>query len=470
MLEFDTTKLPGSAAEWQDLVNELVATDDYSETHYLEMKSALDMRVPAEFFKITKFILGAANRMPDDAELYFSGHALMVLGVKKGSADGIENPLESKDIRAKLNQYTGTDRIGWHAHYIPSLTNPAGQVVIIVVDPPQWGDPIQVCHNKFSQKVRKTKKPGECSDPDCPYPKEEVQILAEDGTIFVRPDGETKRATANDIKHLMERALSNRPAKLRVVPRGAALRITCDDRLLDRYLEVWGRYFHSEIPPNGPFGYSGLGAEHRSKKQYFGEVWNWAVAVEEEWTSLELAAGVAEQEANQVRFDIENSSNVSLRRPNLTIRFEGAVGSQQEVHVSDFTPSDLLPDPPVPFGTVGIQDILAAVSPRVSPYNVGRVAGRFDSISSDYTEDPEGLTLEVEMEDLRAHSIKKIPADGVYVVTYEQDVTELRATWTISAADHSRPPYTGELTLPIIDIDVTQLLARKLQQPKRRRS
>lgn len=467
MLEFDTTRLPDSAAEWQDLVNALVATDDYSETHYLEMKSALDMRVPAEFFKITKFILAAANRMPDDAEPYFGGHALMVLGVKKGSADGLANPLESKDIRAKLNQYTGVDRIGWYAHYIPSRTNPDGQVVIIVVNPPQWGDSIHTCHNKFSQKVRKTKKPGECSDPSCPYPKEEVQILAEDGTIFVRPDGESRQATAKDIAHLMERALSNRPANLHVVPHGAALRITSDDRLLDRYLDVWGRYFHSEIPPDSPFRYAGLGAEHRSKKQYFGEVWNWAVAVEEKWTRLELAAGIVDQESNQVRFDIENSSNVSLRRPNMTIRFEGAVDTQEEV--SGFAPSDILPDPPAPFGEVSIRGILPAVA-HISPYDFGRVAGGFDSIYSDYTEDPEGLTLEVEMEDLRAHSIKKIPADGVYVVTYEQDVTELRATWAISAADHSRPPYTGELTLPIIDIDVTTLLARRLQQPRRRRS
>ncbi|MEU4811894.1 hypothetical protein AB0H20_22045 [Nocardia fluminea] len=468
MIEFDTTKLPGSAAEWQGLVNALVATDDYSETHYLEMKSALDMRVPADFFKITKFILAAANRMPDDAEPYFVGHALMVLGVKKGSADGLTNPLESKDIRAKLNQYTGVDRIGWHVHYIPSLTNLDGQVVIIVVDPPQWGDSIRVCHNKFSQKVRKAKKPGECSDPNCPYPKEEVQILAEDGTIFVRPDGETRRATAKDIAHLVERALSNRPANLHVVPRGAALRITCDDSLIDRYLDFWGRYFHSEIPPNSAFRYAGLSGEHRSKKDYFGEVWNWAVAVEEEWTSLELAAGILDQEANQVRFDIENSSNVSLRRPNMTIRFEGAVYTQEEV--SDFAPSGILPDPPVPFGVVSIQNILAAASSHISRYDFGQVAGRFDSIYSDRTEDPEGLTLEVEMEDLRAHSIKKIPADGVYVVTYEQDVTELRATWEISAADHSRPPYTGELTLPIIDIDVTALLTPRLQLPKLRRS
>lgn len=468
MLDYDTTRLPAAAAEWRGLVAALAATDDYSETHYLEMKSALDMRDNADFFKIPKFILAAANRMPDDAAPYFDGHALMVLGVKQGSAEGLQNPLESKDIRPKVNQYTGVDRISWEVHYVPVEADPTRQVVIVVVDPPQWGDPIRICHQRFTKKVPSTKKPGECTDSQCPYPRTVDQVLAENGTIFYRPDGETRQATARDIEHLMQRALTDRAAAPRVTIHGAALRITYDERLLHWYLDMWGKYFEAEYVPPGSI-YRAISADQRSKRAYFTEVYQWAEAVEDVWDELTTAAGVFGQDEHQIWFEVANDSSVSLKRPNLTIRFEGAVDAEQER--DSFNPSQILPEPPAAHGTTTLQNLIlgsSAIHTLPAPA-LFRAAHRFDSITAEYTPDPEGVTLEVDLEDSRAHHTHKVPTDGLFVVTYEPEATELRGTWELSAAEHGRPPYRGELQLPIIDVDVTSHLVERLKRPKRSR-
>lgn len=54
MFDFDVSRLPSTSDERRDFVKALTETDDYSENHYLEMKSALDFCKKPEVAKITK--------------------------------------------------------------------------------------------------------------------------------------------------------------------------------------------------------------------------------------------------------------------------------------------------------------------------------------------------------------------------------------------------------------------------------
>ncbi len=66
-----------------------------AERHYLELKSTLDLSQKKDIVKIAKFVLGAANRMPDVAASAFEGYGVMVIGVAEKTVTGIQ-PVEMR--------------------------------------------------------------------------------------------------------------------------------------------------------------------------------------------------------------------------------------------------------------------------------------------------------------------------------------------------------------------------------------
>lgn len=79
----DLSKLPSGDGRWAEFVRQVGKVDDREERYFLELKSAVDLNAEAGRAKVAKFILGAANRFPEQAARRFDGHALMVLGVSK---------------------------------------------------------------------------------------------------------------------------------------------------------------------------------------------------------------------------------------------------------------------------------------------------------------------------------------------------------------------------------------------------
>ena len=84
MPEIDTRRAPKGELAARALVEQVMASDDRVERHYLEVKSTLDLHTKRDQAKLAKFILGAANRMPDLAAAAFDGHGVIVVGVSKG--------------------------------------------------------------------------------------------------------------------------------------------------------------------------------------------------------------------------------------------------------------------------------------------------------------------------------------------------------------------------------------------------
>lgn len=159
------------------LVAAVAAGDDRVERHYLEIKSDLDLTKKTDIAKIAKYILGSANRMPAVAAHAFEGYGVMVIGVAPGNARGVP-PIEILEIDKIASQIIGAGGPHWDLLRVP-VEGSANEVLIIVVDPPKVGQDPFLC-----------RKNGEGLS---------------DGAIYIRADGATRDAKADEIELLLQR-------------------------------------------------------------------------------------------------------------------------------------------------------------------------------------------------------------------------------------------------------------------------
>lgn len=195
-LEFDTRHAPRRAAQYLELVRAIRSASDADETDWLEWKSQLDFKPVNKADKsalahVARAIVGFANRQPDAAKRNAEGYAYFVIGVDPQGYYGVEE-IDGVDLDQWIAPLVGED-INWWPTYV-HITDEGRErlpVLIITVDPPQWGDPI-ACIRKQLQ-----------------YPPKEV---LNEATIFIRRWGKTDRARAEDIDRLGERLQRARQA------------------------------------------------------------------------------------------------------------------------------------------------------------------------------------------------------------------------------------------------------------------
>jgi len=208
-LEIDLTRVPRGELAARVLVAALAQTDDRAERHFLEIKSSVDLKSKEGIAKVAKFILGAANRMPDVAARYFEGHAVMVLGVGAGSTPGIE-PVEALDIERGVRPYLSVNGPRWDLQRAP--VDDGREVLLVIVDPPKTGQPAFPCFKDG---------PG-----------------LNNGQIIVRGDGETRQATGEEVLLLQQRGRLDRPdVDLTVAIEGTAVAYRCDESVLEDHIE-----------------------------------------------------------------------------------------------------------------------------------------------------------------------------------------------------------------------------------------
>ena len=75
MTQVDLSRLPTGEMGWLRLINYVLESDDRVERYFLEVKSEVDLSSKRDQAKIAKYILGAANRDPRQAQRRFDGHA-----------------------------------------------------------------------------------------------------------------------------------------------------------------------------------------------------------------------------------------------------------------------------------------------------------------------------------------------------------------------------------------------------------
>jgi hypothetical protein len=163
------------------------------ESSWIEWKSELDLGSAVGAFKTARAILSFANRMPDASEKTCGGLAYFVLGAEPGNVPGTP-AIDAADLEQALLKYLGADGPVWSPHYV---THAGVTVLVIIVEAPQWGDPIHA--------LRKT------------YDK------SDDGTVFVRSQARSRPANSADLRMLQERLLRRASG----VEELAGLEVTC---------------------------------------------------------------------------------------------------------------------------------------------------------------------------------------------------------------------------------------------------
>ena len=224
-LDFDSRRAPRNHSDLKRLVRATRRASRADETLWLEWKSNLDLNPTEKGDKagrahIARAIIGFANRHPDEALRFAEGHGYLLVGVDHEQLPGVRQ-YDVTDIVRWITPYVG-EKIGWMPTYV-EVEGEAGTVAVLVikVDPPQWGDPIH------------------CMRKQAPSPDRRKSIA--EAAIFVRTrEGETRPARARDLDALSKR-LVHRPPSMRldlVVLNGAIHPLHCTEDEIERWLQA----------------------------------------------------------------------------------------------------------------------------------------------------------------------------------------------------------------------------------------
>lgn len=225
----DTGAVPLGERAWRRLLEHVIAVGDEAETTYLEVKSSLDVTSKIGTAKVAKFLLGVANRRPQEAARHFRGHAVLVIGAEKGTASGVSRGVEAHELEDRLRPYLGPQfpafefgRIGVGADK---------EVLFVIAQPPQEGQMIFPCHKSFQGDDRRDS--------------------LEDGTIYVRGTSNTRPARAGEVLALVERARGGGkpPIELEVDLLGPICRVAHVEELLESLRDYEEKQFSKHPEP-----------------------------------------------------------------------------------------------------------------------------------------------------------------------------------------------------------------------------
>lgn len=144
-LSIDSTRPVKGPAARQALVAAVHGAQDHNEYDWIEWKLRLALGKAEGNFALAKQILGMANRDPDRAAQNVAGHGYVLVGIQPGDVRGID-PIDPADLESWINKYVGQDGPGWDLHWV---TYQNVGVLLIQVDPPQWGDLIHTLRKEY---------------------------------------------------------------------------------------------------------------------------------------------------------------------------------------------------------------------------------------------------------------------------------------------------------------------------------
>jgi len=138
-MPFNPNRKPAKPSEWRDLLDAVFTGEISGETDWIEWKSSLDLGKSSSLEKISKTIVGFANRPPSTANSPLGGVALMVIGLENGSAAGVDL-IDNAVLEDKIDIYLGKSAgPSWEPRWVRYEDV---HVLIIEVAPTSQGDPI----------------------------------------------------------------------------------------------------------------------------------------------------------------------------------------------------------------------------------------------------------------------------------------------------------------------------------------
>jgi hypothetical protein len=184
-LPLDTSRPVRSRADQQALVRAVYeAPAGEQETDFAEWKGPLELsgKNASGRAAIAKAVLGFGNRNPDLALRNMCGCAYFLAGVSPGEIRGVE-VVDAAQLESQVASFVGPN-ISWRADYVELDGH---DVLVVSVEPPQWGDPVHPARKTYN-------------------PEGGGRSALQEGTIYVRHQASTERATAADMDMLSRRA------------------------------------------------------------------------------------------------------------------------------------------------------------------------------------------------------------------------------------------------------------------------
>lgn len=426
------------------LVAAVADSDDRLERHYLEVKGPLDVANRSAAAKIAKFILGAANRQPHVASTAFQGWAVMVIGVSEGSIVGMP-PIEMMELDRLVQPYVGVRGKGphWDVMRVPA-PDADNEVLLVLVEPPTPGQPMYVCRANGD---------GITS-----------------GRIYMRADGETREANADEIDLLVERSrvtsVSEVDFEVEIVG-GVIPYVFNEEATLEAYLSHKKRaLFEAEKAPQSSAS-GGLKsvrdstaaslvgaisaafppiAEDRSPQAYRAAISSWEAGFRERW-----APAVVEhlgQLLPTMEVRITNRAKTFFEDVELHLHLEGDVKGTEVLQELTRRPEDFdLPSPPRPWGdrpNPGLPGF------KIAPDQLhwaAQMPGSFVASNSEW-KNSGSVDCTIDVGDLRPSSTWHHVDDDLVLVLPAGGADSVRVTWKITARGH-HDVYEGSFDAPV---------------------
>jgi hypothetical protein len=455
----DTSRAPLGVLAAQQLIDAVVELGDLAERHYLELKSTLDLSTKKDKEKIAKFILGAANRMPDVAASAFEGYAAMIIGVGPGKITGIP-PVEMMEISRVIQQYVGAAGPRWDVLWVP-VQESTSQVLVILVNPPSIG------HG--------------------PFPCRASGESLTDGRIYIRADGETREAKADEVDLLIQRGSVQQPIPVdfgvEVLGEVAPVELAAETSI-DEYLMSVRNSLESALPRDRTGNQSSVEVaaataerlslmqsnladlvtgltdpEERSESEYRDSIDLWEANFRQRWD--EAVPRIIGSCLSPVVVRITNRTTTFFHDVEVQLHLAGDIlAVDYEDPKSSPTFSGLgLPRPPRKWGprTRSFGGIFAhpniynSYIPSISPYIPSTIS---------YTNGG-SVTINLNVGELRPRGTFQSEQDEIVLVVMDQGLTTIKATWELTARDHNEV-YGGEIALDVATPHDLTLVARQI--------
>ena len=330
---------PLSDARLRALAAEICDGTFGSETDWVEWKRELDFTTAEGRFPLPKNILGMANRVVEVAQRNCDGYGYILIGVEHGSTPGV-TPVDVAQLEDWIAPYLGATGPSWQPRY---LRVHGATILAVEVGPPRPGDSIRTLRREFDRFNA--------------------------GTIFVRKNGKTERASPDDIANLEERSRGSR-LELELGLVGPHEMSWFDDESVSEAMRrgtdrsrstqlARARNFSTAGEPTSTLGKvewlaatAMYGTDNRSLKEYCAAVERWheklsGVAMQH-WLDSYMIAGHGVYVLQLQNLTDQNFADVEVR-----LWIEG-------VRVEDEIPEQAveLPQKPKPFGRgVGLLDV-----------------------------------------------------------------------------------------------------------------
>ena len=280
-----------------------------------------------------------------------------------------------------------------------------------------------------------------------------------DGSVYVRADGETRRATGDELRLMLERMKSKAPdVDLDVSIEGVVHGVIVDTQFLtDAIHGESKRLTNLASPAKNQYGikFASLGIERdqRSRSAYLRDI--------EAWQTAALADPVAgsrdlvSHARDGIRVRVENHTSRYLRGVRIEIDFDAPISATDWNDPYDLKYVRPFPEAPKDWGTdtsllrLARSNLGSSAHGPVQTHGVVKVIEKFPA------------SLVMEMDDLRSREIFRSDADDVVLAVIAEEVAPgtVRGRWRMTAED-VHEVFSGQFEVALDVSDWRDLLRK----------